>query len=48
MIISYYGWDGRDDSDGLPKLLSAALIQMKHAVVDEGLLIDLNDWKVHL
>jgi hypothetical protein len=40
--MSYYGWDGRDDSDAA-KLLLAASIQMKHAVVDEGLLIDLND-----
>ena len=42
VIMSYYGWDGRDDSDAA-KLLLAALIQMKHAVIDEGLLIDLND-----
>ena len=40
--MSYYGWDGRDDSDAA-ELLLAASIQMKHAVVDEGLLIDLND-----
>ena len=42
VIISYYGWDGRDDSDAA-ELLLAASIQMKHAVVDKGLLIDLND-----
>jgi len=42
VIMSYYGWDGRDDSDAA-KLLLAASIQMKHAVVDEGLQIDLND-----
>ena len=42
VIISYYGWDGRDDSDAA-ELLLASSIQMKHAVVDEGLLIDLND-----
>ena len=42
VIMSYYGWDGRDDSDAA-ELLLAASIQMKHAVVDEGLLIDLND-----
>ena len=35
-------WDGRDDSD-VAELLLAASIQLKHAVVDEGLLIDLND-----
>ena len=42
VIMSYYGWDGRDDSDAA-KLLLAASIQMKHAVIDEGLQIDLND-----
>ena len=42
VIMSYYGWDGRDDSDAA-ELLLAASIQMKHVVVDEGLLIDLND-----
>ena len=42
VIMSYYGWDGRDDSDAA-ELLLVASIQMKHAVVDEGLLIDLND-----
>jgi hypothetical protein len=42
VIMSYYGWDGRDDSDAA-ELLLAASIQMKYAVVDEGLLIDLND-----
>jgi hypothetical protein len=40
--MSYYGWDGRDDSDGV-KLLLAASIQVKHVDIDEGLLIDLND-----
>ena len=40
--MSYYGWDGRDDSD-TAKLLLAASIQLKHADVNEGLLIDLND-----
>ena len=43
VIMSYYGWDGRDDSDAAAELLLAASIQMKYAVVDEGLLIDLND-----
>jgi hypothetical protein len=40
--MSYYGWDGRDDSDAA-KLLLAASIQLKHVDIDEGLLIDLND-----
>jgi len=42
VIMSYYGWDGRDDSDAA-ELLLVALIQLKHADIDEGLLIDLND-----
>ena len=42
VIISYYGWDGKDDSDAA-ELLLATSTQMKHAVIDEGLLIDLND-----
>jgi hypothetical protein len=42
VIMSYYGWDGRDDSDAA-ELILAALIQLKHADIDEGLLIDLND-----
>jgi hypothetical protein len=42
VIMSYYGWDGIDDSDAA-KLLLAASIQLKHANIDEGLLIDLND-----
>ena len=41
-MCPWRGWDGRDDSDAA-ELLLAASIQMKHAVVDEGLLIDLND-----
>jgi hypothetical protein len=40
--MSYYGWDGIGDSDAA-KLLLAASIQLKHANIDEGLLIDLND-----
>ena len=42
VIMTYYGWDGRHDSD-TAKLLLAASIQSKHADVNEGLLIDLND-----
>ena len=42
VIISYYGWDGKDDSDAA-ELLLVTSTQMKHAVIDEGLLIDLND-----
>jgi hypothetical protein len=42
VIMSYYGWNGRNDSDAA-KLLLAASIQLKHVDIDEGLLIDLND-----
>ena len=42
VIMSYYGWDGRDDSDAA-ELILAASIHLKHADIDEGLLIDLND-----
>jgi hypothetical protein len=42
VIMSYHGWNGIDDSDGV-KLLLAESIQLKHANIDEGLLIDLND-----
>jgi hypothetical protein len=42
VIMSYHGWNGIDDSDGV-KLLLAESIQLKHADIDEGLLIDLND-----
>jgi hypothetical protein len=42
LIMSYHGWNGIDDSDGV-KLLLAESIQLKHADIDEGLLIDLND-----
>jgi hypothetical protein len=42
VVMSYYGWDGRDDSDAA-KLLLTATIQLKHVDIDEGLLIDLND-----
>jgi hypothetical protein len=42
LLMSYYGWDGKDDLDAAKKLL-AALVELKDAGIDEGLLIDLND-----
>jgi hypothetical protein len=42
VIVSYYGWDGIDNSDAAKQLLAES-IQLKHANIDEGLLIDLND-----
>ena len=42
VIRSYFGWNGKDEPGSARRLLAAS-IQLKHAVVDEGLLIDLND-----
>jgi hypothetical protein len=42
VIVSYYGWDGIDNSVAAKQLLAGS-IQLKHANIDEGLLIDLND-----
>jgi hypothetical protein len=42
VIMSYYGWNGKDDSQASAKLLGA-LIALRHAGIDKNLLIDLND-----
>lgn len=42
VIMSYYGWDGRYDSDATGQI-SAAFVRLKNKDIDEGLLIDLND-----
>ena len=42
LLMSFYGWDGKDDLDATKRLL-AALVELKDADIDEGLLIDLND-----
>ena len=42
VIMSYYGWNGKDEPGSARRLLAAS-IQLKHANVDEGLPIDLND-----
>jgi hypothetical protein len=42
VIMSYYGWNGKDDSQAPGKLLGA-LIALRHAGIDKNLLIDLND-----
>jgi hypothetical protein len=42
LLMSFYGWDGKDDLDATKRLL-AALVELKDAGIDEGLLIDLND-----
>jgi hypothetical protein len=42
VIMSYFGWDGRDEPDSAQTLL-AAFDNIKHADIDVDLLIDLND-----
>ena len=42
VIMSYHGWNGIDEPGSARRLLAAS-IQFKHAGIDEGLLIDLND-----
>ena len=37
-----YGWNGKDYPDAANRLLAAS-IQLKHADIDKGLLVDLND-----
>ena len=41
VIMSYYGWNGKDDSQASAILLGA-LIALRHAGIDKHLLIDLN------
>ena len=42
VIMSYFGWDGRVDFDTAYDLLAASDV-LKHADIDEDLLIDMND-----
>jgi hypothetical protein len=42
VIMSYFGWDGKDDFD-TARVLVAALGELKRAGIDEDLLIELND-----
>ena len=42
VIMSYYGWNGKDDSHAAIKLLGA-LIALRYAGIDKNLLIQLND-----
>ena len=42
VIMSYYGWNGQDDSQATSKLLGT-LIALKYAGVDKNLLIEMND-----
>lgn len=42
VLMSYFGWDGRDDYNAITGL-SAALGELNYAGIDEDLLISLND-----
>ncbi len=42
VIMSYFGWDGKDDVRASRKLLSA-FIALTHAGVSKGLVVQLND-----
>lgn len=42
VIMSYYGWNGRDDSDA-PKRLCDALFALGYDGISEDLIIRLND-----
>jgi hypothetical protein len=42
VIMSYYGWSGRDDSQAASKLLGT-LIALRSAGIDKNLLIEMND-----
>jgi hypothetical protein len=42
VIMSYYGWNGKDDSQA-PRKLSHALIELGFADIDQNLLIEMND-----
>ena len=42
VIMSYYGWNGKDDSQAASKLLGT-LIALRYAGIDRNLLIEMND-----
>jgi 3'-phosphoadenosine 5'-phosphosulfate sulfotransferase (PAPS reductase)/FAD synthetase len=42
VIMSYFGWSGRDDSQASAKLLGT-LIALRSAGIDKNLLIEMND-----
>jgi hypothetical protein len=42
VLMSYFGWGGRDDFDSA-RALFAKLGELKHAGIEEDLLIELND-----
>ena|ERR671910_330788 len=42
VIMSYYGWNGKDDSQATRKLLNT-LIALRCAGIDKNLIIEMND-----
>jgi hypothetical protein len=42
VIMSYYGWNGQDDSQAASKLFGT-LIALRYAGIDRNLLIEMND-----
>lgn len=42
IIMSYHGWNGKDDPDAAGRLL-ATLVELRHAHISKDTLIDLND-----
>jgi len=42
VIMSYYGWSGKDDSQAASKLLGT-LVALRSAGIDKNLLIKMND-----
>jgi hypothetical protein len=42
VIMSYYGWNGQDDSEAATKL-RGTLIALRYAGIDRNLLIEMND-----
>jgi hypothetical protein len=41
--MSYYGWNGKDDSPQAASKLLGTLIALRYAGIDRNLLIDMND-----
>lgn len=42
VIMSYHGWNGKDECGSAKKLLAAS-VELRRKGIDEGLLVDLND-----
>jgi hypothetical protein len=42
LIMSYYGWNGKDDQDAA-KILLSTLVALRHVGIDKNLLVNMND-----